>query len=68
MNKKMQNIIHDLKGELDQVNTCFNCIVFDFKDGKNPSPDDIADAKRSIQRFNAFFEELTKGYEHESTK
>ena len=68
MNKEIQNIIHDLRGELDQVNICFNCIVFDFKEDKKPSSDDIADAKKSIQRLGALFETLTKGHENESTK
>lgn len=59
MNKESRNLIHDLKGELDQISTCFNCIVFDLKEGQEPALDDVADVKKSLQRFTVFFEELT---------
>ncbi len=72
MIKEKRNIIHDLKAELDQVNTCFNCIVFDIKDGQKPSFDDISDVKKSLLKFGTFFEEMTKEFnkedENESTK
>lgn len=61
MNKEKRHLIHDLKNELDQISTCLNCIVFDLKEGQEPSLDDIADVKKSLRRFGMFFEELTKG-------
>lgn len=72
MTKEKRSLIHDLKGELDQINTCFNCIVFDMKEGQRPSADDILDVKKSLLKFGTFFEEMTKEFNkeevNESTK
>lgn len=71
MIKEHRNQIHDLRAELDQINTCFSCIVFDLKDGQKPAVDDIGDVKKSIERFSVLFEQLTKDYqriENELTK
>jgi hypothetical protein len=65
MIKEKRNLIHDLKAELDQVNTCFNCIVYDLKDDQKPSPDDISDLKKSMLKFGMFFEELTRDFNKE---
>jgi SMC interacting uncharacterized protein involved in chromosome segregation len=72
MTKNTRNIIHDLKAELDMINTCFNCIVFDVKENSHPSDDDIDDVKKSLHKFSMLFDEMTKskikGKENESQR
>lgn len=60
MNTQVKNLIHDLRGKLDQINTCFSCIVFDLREMQKPNEADISDLKKSLDSFNAYFEVFTK--------
>jgi hypothetical protein len=60
MNQEMRNLLHDLRGQLDQVNTCFSCIVFDLKDKKEPSNTDMEDLEKSLDSFRDHFEKFNK--------
>ncbi|MDH4468002.1 MAG: hypothetical protein QE271_08090 [Bacteriovoracaceae bacterium] len=62
MNNELRNLMHDLRGKLDQINTCFACIAFDIKDNKLPKDDDFIDLKKSHSGFENDFNKLASHF------
>lgn len=60
MNAEVKDLIHDLRGKLEQVNTYFQCIIFDLKEEKLPSELDVVDLRKSLDLFNKHFDSLIK--------
>jgi hypothetical protein len=55
---KDKNLIHDMRGSLALINSCFECIVVDLKDNVQPSKDDMADLEQGIDRFKCLLRQL----------
>ncbi|MDH4468761.1 MAG: hypothetical protein QE271_11945 [Bacteriovoracaceae bacterium] len=58
MNIETQKKIHKLRRDLDLVNTCFNCIVIDLSNSKNPKAYDVQEVLGAIKNFEGKFKEL----------
>lgn len=63
MNTETSKIVHELKKELDRLGTCLECVIFDLKDTKKASLDDIDEMDECLKIFESHLISLRKGIE-----
>jgi len=61
MNQNIKNLFHDLNKRRDQMNTCYECILHDYRQGERPLDEDL----KELQEFSEVFLNLAKKLSNE---
>lgn len=56
MSQNIKNLFHDLNKRRDQMNTCYECILHDYRQGERPLDEDL----KELQELSEVFSKLAK--------
>ena len=60
MSQKVKNLFHDLNKRRDQMNTCYECILHDYRQGEQPLSEDIKELEELLEAFSKLAKNLSK--------
>lgn len=61
MSQKLKNLFHDLNKHRDQLNTCYECILHDYRQNERPLDEDL----KELEELAGDFLNLAKNLSNE---
>ena len=59
-------VLHNLRSNLDHINSLYSCVLFDYKDGKPIKCEDLIDLKKALRLFEDNLQTLVHAAPKES--